>query len=179
MKGKMKFVILTDNKVGKILNGWEVMYTHSLGKKFSQCLFGQQSRFQNASIALVMRMARCIYTLIPTFGNSTVVMTLNKPYVFSLFPSMFRIAAWSKVSFFTATTLAQSFFDHIILQIKRLISRLMRAVALKPLLPLLSALFFRYKKAASRISFDYTPMRNGCQERYWVLRSISISKIIR
>jgi hypothetical protein len=166
MKGKMKFVILTDNKVGKILNGWEVMYTHSLWKNFSQGLLGQQGRFQNASIALVMRMARYIYTLIPTFGNSTVVMTLNKPYVFSLFPSMFRIAAWSKVSFFTASTLAISIRDfHLYLQNKRLISRLMRAVAIKPLPPLLSALFFRNKKTTSRISFDYTLMRNGCQAK--------------
>jgi hypothetical protein len=103
-------------------------------------------------------------------------MTLNKPYVFSLFPSMFRIAAWSKVSFFTTSALAQTFFDHVILQNKRLISRLMRAVAIKPLL---SALVFGYKKTTSRISFFYTQMRKGCQGRRWVLRSISISEIIR
>lgn len=164
MKQKMISIILTDYEMGKISNRWKMVYFNSLVKVFTQCLFSYQNMLKNTILLISMWIIRHKHRFISSFWNSTIVMTFNKSYGLSLFPSMFRIAAWSKVSSLTTSTLAETIkYFHIRLQIKRLISRLMRAVAIRPLLPLLSALVFRNKKAASRISLNYTPMRKYCQ----------------
>jgi hypothetical protein len=84
--------------------------------------------------------------------------------------SIFCIVLARNISFTTTSTLAQTFFNHIYLQIKRPISRLMRVVVLKPLLTVLSTLVFKYKKTTSRINYYYKIEELICQVEAGPLR---------
>jgi len=168
MKQKMISMILADHKMCKVFNGGEMMNFCFSWKKFPQRLFGYQNMLHNMVSLISAWMIRHRNNFIPVesevwFPRFSMTMANKKLKRFSLFILSFCMVPFRDLSFFTTSTLAQTFFDHVILQIKRLISRLMRAVAIKPLLPLLSALVFGYKKAASRISFFYTQMCKSCQ----------------
>jgi hypothetical protein len=145
--------------MGKIMFGREMMY-NSFGWNFlAKCFFSDQGMFKGTSTKVPQYKGRNFFIgtelSIPMSTNKPIRFPFNQTLAFDIF---FGYRSKSSTS-----ALAQSFFNHIILQIKRLISRLMRAVAIKPLLPLLSALVFRNKKAASRISFYNTLMRKNCQ----------------
>jgi hypothetical protein len=93
-------------------------------------------------------------------------MTTNKPQGFSLFPSSSRIIFYKNSCFLTTSTVAISVRNfHLYLQIKRLISRLMRVTAFDH--------YPRYsqprhdggiKIPSSRIRLNYMLMRKYCQE---------------
>jgi hypothetical protein len=164
-------IILADYEICKLLLIREMVNNCIWWKRFTQCFFCYQQMLFDTPTFITSWVIWHTYNPISSeikqwFDRFFKMVVMNKSQWFSLSPSFFRGGFRSNRRLSTTTTLAQTFFDHIILQIKRLTSRLMRAVAIRPLLPLLSALIFDNKKAASRIRFYHMPMRKYCQEGY-------------
>ncbi len=139
------------------------MYNDSRSQTFPEDFFSYQDMVINISILPSFGMIYCFFHQISTticlssFPMERIVssiMPANKSKWLSFNPSTFYIILFYYLCFCTTSTLTQSFFNHFNLQIKRLISRLVRVVVLEPLLPLLSACFVGIKKPLTRTKFN-------------------------
>lgn len=145
------------------------MHLNSRRKKFSQRLFGYQNMFHKVVSLIFAWMVRHRDNFISVVGKVwlprfSTMMVMKKLKRFSFFMASSCTVPFRDISFLTTSTVTISVRNlHLYLKIKRLISRLMRAVVFKPLLPLLSASIFKYKKTTSRIGFYYTQMHKSCQ----------------
>lgn len=167
----MVTMILANHEVGTVLLRRKMMYLYPFGDVFTQCTFSHDNMFKKHTFFVATWVGRCIskfisisiITFFEMFSKS-VIMTKNKPHRFVFFPSSCDTVLLGDIRLPATSTLAQSIFDHFILQIKRLISRLMRVTAFDH--------YPRYsqprhdggiKIPSSRIRFYYTLMRNCCQ----------------